>query len=109
MTVLDRYEQDSRPRGSSGWVLTPGFVYLVGNRAHGYYKIGRTQDIAARMATLAKGVPFEFDVCEYFPCKDSRGRESRVHAQLAEWRVKKEWYQMTPAQADQALKLMFAS
>lgn len=73
---------------------SPGYIYVMRSSSHveNLFKIGRTSRmVEQRRAELssATGVPSTFDVVYSFPTGNSVGVEARIHAELKEYRYKK--------------------
>lgn len=72
-----------------------GNVYLIGNKALGYYKIGLTRDCEApdkRFKTIQNGVPFELDVLRYWFVSHARSFEKLLHYEFRENIIRGEWF-----------------
>lgn len=67
-------------------------VYFAANRAAGTVKIGRTRNLAARMATLRTSIP-DLDLLGCFP--GGPRAEADLHATFAADRVGGEWFRLT--------------
>jgi hypothetical protein len=72
-----------------------GNVYLIGNKALGYYKIGLTRDCEApdkRFRTIQNGVPFELDVLRYWFVSHAGSFEKLLHYEFREQLIRGEWF-----------------
>jgi hypothetical protein len=81
------------------YVLVSGYVYILSNPSmKGLLKIGlSTRPVQDRVAELnsATGVPMPFKIETYFVSNDPEAREQRIHAMLADYRVKgKEFFEV---------------
>jgi hypothetical protein len=66
------------------------YVYLI--RAYQWYKIGRTNYLSDRLASLSTLPPFDLELIHAIDCDDSRKAEAELHQTFAEKRVKGEWF-----------------
>jgi len=80
-----------------GWLpeyCGPG-VYVI--ESHGFYKIGRANDVFNRLATLQTGNPRLLRVVGYVRCCDEKEAfelEKKLHAKLAYYRRRGEWFDL---------------
>src|ERR1700689_2195992 len=72
-----------------------GSVYLLGNKALGWYKIGLTRNNEApdiRFKTVQQGVPFDLDFVRYWFVSHARSFEKLLHYELQGNKVRGEWF-----------------
>lgn len=75
---------------------TEGFVYVMVNRRNGYHKIGFTSSKPEyREKTLQAEEP-EIDLL--FACWADFGAEADLHERFAKFRVRGEWFNLSPLQ-----------
>ena len=74
------------------YVSVSGYIYILSNPSmKGLLKIGlSTRSVQERVAELnsATGVPMPFEIEAYFVSSDPEAHEQKIHAMLAEYRVK---------------------
>lgn len=73
-----------------------GVVYLL--RSGGYYKIGKTKNLPARIDTLAVGVrvPFDIQLVHSFKSNDYSSAEAGLHRTFESKRTEGEWFTLSP-------------
>jgi hypothetical protein len=71
-------------------------TYIVRATLTRLYKIGRTMDIAARLAELRTGSPDALELVASFP----EDYESELHAKFAAFRRHGEWFAESPELVD---------
>ena len=81
-----------------------GFVYLV-KGTNGYYKIGRTLNIADRMKTFSVKLPFDVELEHTIESDDYIAAEKELHKRYAKRRVNGEWFALTEADVKRIKKL----
>jgi len=69
-------------------------VYLLHAPAHGWYKIGRANDIEKRYQGLASSVPFELQKIAVFECDNNAWTEQQLLAHFATKRIRGEWFRL---------------
>lgn len=76
-----------------------GYVYLIGNRAHGFYKIGMSKNPAKRLNAI-KGIlpPFEVGLVWQSHVDDMVKEEKRLHNRFKRYRTNGEWFQIPDEQ-----------
>lgn len=76
-----------------------GYVYVI--RADtGHYKIGRTNNIPARMKLFAVKLPFDFEIVYAIPCVDMVDAERQLHLIYANKRTNGEWFNLTDSDVE---------
>ena len=71
----------------------PGFVYIVGNKKHGLYKIGSTtRTVEIRMAEFAPKLPFEIEVLGVIKSEDAPTREAEIHNSYNHRNFRDDWF-----------------
>lgn len=93
---LTRTEPIVRPK-------VPGFVYVI--ESSGYYKIGITRNIAARIKQLQTGHFKPLELVWQWRCADPAALELRLHTILQPTRETGEWFACSREQLDAALQL----
>lgn len=69
------------------------FVYVL--RAGSYYKIGRSNDVTKRIATLKIQLPFPVELFKVINTNDSVKLERQFHQTYAHLRVNGEWFKLS--------------
>lgn len=87
----------------------PGYVYLM--EAGGRHKIGRTNNVSARLKYLNGGrfhtsIPFEIVLIHSIKVFDQRTVERWLHARFAGKRKRGEWFDLTPEDVEWVCSLM---
>ena len=78
--------------------IATGYVYLL--KSGPYVKIGMTNNVGKRTATLSAQPPFFTDLLAYFWLLDAHKTEAQLHRQYAGYRVHGEWFQLSWDQID---------
>lgn len=73
-------------------------VYVV--RSRQLYKIGRTDNLEARLTKLQSDCPQTVKVIYQLKTSDSAGLERYLHVRFASCHVRGEWYHLTAADID---------
>lgn len=68
-------------------------VYIIGNRIHGFCKIGRTKKLKTRLADLQVGCPYELDILATFQNKGAPF-EQLLHERAAPYHIRGEWFRI---------------
>jgi hypothetical protein len=77
---------------------TPGYVYVVGNRKHGLYKIGMTtREPDQRIAEFAPKLPFEVKLLMVIESETPMEMEAKLHTVFSHKRVRGEWFELNDA------------
>jgi len=74
------------------------FVYLLGSRLHGWYKIGRSRNPRMRRFAVDAGLPFEIELLAVWETDWAVGLEKEMHHCWLENRVRGEWFRFTEEQ-----------
>lgn len=85
--------------------VTPAFVYLFGVGS-GYIKIGIAKDVEVRRRELQTGNHEEVKVVHVERCADAKAAyllEVEVHALLHPYRIRGEWFDVSPEQVLRAI------
>ncbi len=72
-----------------------GFVYLMRSE-NGYYKIGTTKDVAARLRSINHGIPIDIELVHSFYYPICRLAESFLHDKYEDKRFRWEWFALGP-------------
>jgi len=86
-------EQNAIPRRAMAQEGAQGVLYVVYSY-HGYTKIGRSRNVAARLKQIRCGHIGRLCLLRQFPGMGNR--EGEVHAALDPWRTHGEWFADTP-------------
>lgn len=86
-------ERRQAARRASSRRSRPGFVYVVAGG--GYYKIGKSQKVPARLRNFGLLLPFPVELIHSFPVDDCDQSEQRLHAMFADKRINGEWFDLT--------------
>lgn len=72
-----------------------GYVYLIGNKALCFYKIGLTRSLETpdtRFRTIQQGIPFDLDVLHYWFVTHAQAFERLIHYELQANKIRGEWF-----------------
>jgi hypothetical protein len=78
--------------------MTQYYIYIIRCGKSAYYKIGWSECVKARLASLQGGNPFELYVISETPVSNPDDVEKRIHKALASNRIRGEWFELTEAQ-----------
>jgi hypothetical protein len=93
-------------RGPRGTLQTVSAVYVVGNAANSLLKIGYADNLKHRMSGLNTGSPVDLQLLHFLyfvDCMVAGMVETAVHKELAEYRRRGEWFEVTMEQAGEAI------
>lgn len=76
-----------------------GYVYLLSSSV-GLYKIGMAKDVSRRMSDFDRTIPIETKCIHFIKTSDKREAEKFLHNKFSEFRVKYEWFQLSPEQVE---------
>jgi hypothetical protein len=82
-----------------------GFIYLLGSEM-GWYKIGLTKNLPARMKSFGLKLPFTVELLHYFPTDDTLKAENELHSLFANKRVNGEWFSLDPKDIETIKKIV---
>lgn len=69
------------------------YIYVIRDMdVTGYYKIGRTNTPEIRLSTFEVKLPFRIEIISLFACKNAAIKESELHTQYANKRIRGEWF-----------------
>lgn len=76
------------------------YIYVIGTNER-CQKIGYSNDVAKRLATLQTGNPSKLYIHHIEEVPDDRARllEHKLHRELSHKRIKGEWFDLTPDEA----------
>ena len=79
------------------------FIYIIGSSDK--QKIGISGDIPQRLQTLQTGNPEKLTVHHYVEVPDHRAlvMEQKIHKELSHYRIRGEWFKMSPEMAKSQL------
>lgn len=89
------YEYGIRPRSPDAGATDDRSVYFTQAVDGGPIKIGVTEDVPARLASLQTGSPLPLRVLATLPAVGQRG-EADIHERFASARRHGEWFESTP-------------
>ncbi len=69
-----------------------GYIYLI--RCGRYFKIGVADNPAQRLTMLQIGNPHRLVLVKYWPSINATDEERRIHALLARYHVRGEWFKL---------------
>lgn len=72
--------------------LSHGYVYLIGNKFHHWYKIGITGSLSARMQEMQVGCPVKINRFGEAWVQHPRGIERSLHKKYSSRRLQGEWF-----------------
>jgi hypothetical protein len=92
-------------RAEKDWMTfdPKGSVYLIGNKALGWYKIGLTRNNEApdvRFKTIQQGVPFDLDFVRYWFVPHARSFEKLIHYEMRGSKIRGEWFSFPSSTLD---------
>jgi hypothetical protein len=93
-------------RDQRGTLQTMSAVYVLENSANSLLKIGYADNLKSRLSGLNCGSPVDLKLMHFLYFVDgfiSKSVESDVHKELAEYRRKGEWFEVTSAQVGEAI------
>jgi hypothetical protein len=79
-------------------------VYFVKHNAIDPIKIGYTTDIEKRLTHLAVSSPFGLTLVGTIISDDAQAIEKELHLRFSQYRLKGEWFEITRAQVEAAIK-----
>jgi hypothetical protein len=82
------------PKSKKQRECEPGFVYLLRGK-HGYFKIGIAKKIDKRIEQIAPQLPFKVQLIHFFPSRDMRPAEQRLHRSFSSKRRNGEWFELS--------------
>lgn len=88
LSMLEEFFIDAAPDHSAGTVYV-----IQGN--HGYCKIGKTENLPARLRSLSTASPFELQVLMTFKSHDMGWLEAVLHKRYAAKRLRGEWFELS--------------
>ncbi len=73
-----------------------GYIYAVGNREHGWVKVGMTRDIKGRMIAIHTGCPVVVELLAWGKHHYAYLAETHIHEDLADLRLRDngEWFKL---------------
>jgi hypothetical protein len=80
---------DTAPRQQGG-----GWIYVIGNREYGWYKVGRTINLRQRLDTLLL-LPFPLEIVTTLRTANPPQSERTLHKIFAESRINGEWFALS--------------
>src|SRR5271157_1803667 len=76
-------------------------VYLVGNREHGWYKIGFSRYFRRRLENLQSGVPFPLETISLWETDEAWQLEQKLHEHFAVKVIRGEWFCLSASDLEQ--------
>jgi hypothetical protein len=73
-----------------------GFVYLIGNRKFGWYKIGKAKTPDIRIQHVGILLPFSIELIALWKVENPLGCERIMHSLYASYRINGEWFGFFP-------------
>jgi hypothetical protein len=67
-------------------------VYVIGNKAMGFCKIGIACDVQRRLKSIQTGCPYPLEVWFFKPMKKARSIERQLHQQFSSYQMSGEWF-----------------
>lgn len=84
------------------------FVYLVGNRSYGWYKIGYSTNPEKRIKTLRHNVPFPIEKIHVLEVDHAPVVENALHSIFQDYRLPPgEWFSLEQEQVDSFPELAY--
>ena len=75
-------------------------LYLIGSTDGGWFKIGITRNLPARLKQIQQGVPFSLGIFDCYCMPDwetAKNFEKRLHARYSSSRLRGEWFRYIDA------------
>ena len=69
-----------------------GYVYLIGSKRFGWYKIGKSRTAKVRLETIGILLPFKVDIYALWMCELPTLLESAMHKKYAKYHINGEWF-----------------
>lgn len=69
-----------------------GYVYLIGSRTFGWYKIGKTLKPIVRLCDIGVLLPFRIEAIAIWQFANHSTMETEIHRKYAEHRINGEWF-----------------
>ena len=82
-----------------------GFLYVLYGDGTSYIKIGSTDNVSTRIASLQTGCPHRLNLLFSVFCDDARGLESLMHTYFAEYHMHGDWFHL-PSDTPRILELL---
>jgi hypothetical protein len=79
-----------------------GFVYLIGSRQFGWYKIGKSLTPEARVRNIGEFLPFIVEVFAIWKTDNHTLLETFMHGKFSNHRINGEWFSFTWDEANDA-------
>jgi len=89
--------------------MTKGYVYLMGNRAKGIYKIGCSIHPEKRLERLQKTVPFPIELLHSIPADEQGQGEQRLQIHFSQRHFRGEWFALADEDLAEIKRLEFFS
>ena len=71
------------------------YVYLIGSKAYGWYKIGKAKDVSVRLKEIGILLPFKVEAIGVWVVWQGNV-ESQLHKKYEQNRIHGEWFKFTP-------------
>lgn len=84
-------------------MMIQGYVYIISSEL-GFYKIGRTKNVASRMTQL-KSMPLKVELVHTIACEDELKFEKELHERFKDKRKSGEWFSLSEKDIEE-LKLI---
>lgn len=81
------------------------YVYLIRMGRTQLYKIGKSNEPAARVSALQTANPYKLKLLHAMPADNAAAAEEALHAALFEQRREGEWFTLSPAQKERLTAL----
>ena len=75
--------------------MAAGFVYIIGIKELGWYKIGKTRTPKRRLDRLSVLLPFDIVLVALFSAADHGALEAELHRRFARQRLRGEWFHLS--------------
>ena len=82
----------------------PGYIYLM-KAENGYYKIGRSKDVPARLKQLNREFPIKIEVVHQFWATDYISREKDLHFLFKDQQQEGEWFALDQGDIETIMEL----
>jgi len=69
-----------------------GYVYIIGSKRFGWYKIGRSSRSTVRVSEIGVLLPFKIELIGMWQCADSISAEKSFHRANESFRINGEWF-----------------
>lgn len=88
-------DTEEKPKENKISINPKSYLYVVGNRGKGIYKIGISKDPEKRVKTISTYCPFKIDIINKWRVKDNRQIEKELHEKYSKTQTNREWFALS--------------